>query len=178
MHYTVTLFSLLGCWNQHRLPQCTLSEHFACCCWFTCPLCVLLLLSLSRQCWLHADGARWFICLLSKHVQICATCVIMFFFNVKLIHYGINKIVFCFSLRSTADRPQPHTYVCQQTLQLFFSCPRSLDYSHHLNRPTKRKADGSIQYVLSWTSLGSSANVLKGLDSPNGTECIYIDLFF
>ena len=90
MHYTVPLFSLLGCWNQHRLPQCTLSEHFACCCWFTCPLCVLLLLSLSRQCWLHADGARWFICLLSKHVQICATCVIIY---VKWIHYWINKSI-------------------------------------------------------------------------------------
>jgi hypothetical protein len=70
-----------------------------------------------------------------------------------------HSLIICFfySVRSTAELESFHNHILMYASKRFsFSPPvykartllAALDYNHHVHRPVKRKADGSIEYVF------------------------------
>lgn len=106
------------------------------------PLCIAANLSLSRFCWLHADCARWFICLWSKH-GLCANMQFVLFFPSGQPQTG--------SFHNHILMPVKATAFLLQSKKPGLQSP-----SQHTNQ----EKGGWLNSVC------SSANILKGLHSP------------
>lgn len=106
------------------------------------PLCIAANLSLSRFCWLHADCARWFICLWSKH-GLCANMQFVLFFPSGQQQTG--------SFHNHILMPVKATAFLLQSKKPGLQSP-----SQHTNQ----EKGGWLNSVC------SSANILKGLHSP------------